>query len=62
MYRRLTHIGIAVKSIEHSGELFTKLFGMEREHAEEVADQKVKAAFFRIGGSRHLLVLPATPG
>ena len=49
MYKRLAHIGIAVRSIDKSSGLFAKLFGVREEHAEEVVDQKVKAAFFRIG-------------
>ena len=49
MYKRLTHIGIAVKDMKASSALFSKLFGMKESHAEEVADQKVNAGFFRIG-------------
>ena len=49
MYKRLTHVGIAVKSIDRSSDLFSKLFGISEEHSEEVAAQNVKAAFFRVG-------------
>lgn len=49
MYKRLTHIGIAVRSIEKSSALFSKLFGIREEHTEEVIPQKVKAMFFRVG-------------
>jgi len=49
MYRRLTHIGIAVRNIAASGPLFSKLFNKKEDHLEEVADQKVRAMFFRIG-------------
>ena len=49
MYKRLTHVGIAVKSIDRSPDLFSKLFGISEEHSEEVAAQNVKAAFFRVG-------------
>ena len=49
MYKRLAHIGIAVKSIDRSSGLFSKLLGISEEHTEEVVPQKVKAAFFRVG-------------
>ncbi len=49
MYKRLTHIGIAVNDLEKSSELFSKLFGVGDGHTEEVTDQKVRATFFRIG-------------
>jgi methylmalonyl-CoA/ethylmalonyl-CoA epimerase len=49
MYKRITHVGIAVKNGEHSSKLFSKLLGKEAEHTEHVSDQGVKATFFRIG-------------
>ena len=49
MYKRLTHVGIAVKNMKASTELFAKLFGMKESHSEVVADQKVNAGFFKIG-------------
>ena len=51
MYKRLTHIGIAVKNIEQASELFSKLFGVDKGHEEEVEDQKVRTTFFNIGES-----------
>ncbi|MEK9138778.1 MAG: methylmalonyl-CoA epimerase [Bacteroidota bacterium] len=61
MYKRLAHIGIAVKSIGKSSELFAKLFGMSEGHSEEVADQKVKATFFKIGEGGIELLEPTSP-
>ncbi len=61
MYKRLTHIGIAVKSIDKSSELFSKLFGIKQGHSEEVNDQKVRAAFFKIGESGIELLEPTGP-
>jgi methylmalonyl-CoA/ethylmalonyl-CoA epimerase len=49
MVRRLTHIGIAVKNLEESAELFRKLFGKPDDHVEEVGEQRVRAMFFRVG-------------
>jgi methylmalonyl-CoA/ethylmalonyl-CoA epimerase len=61
MYTRLTHIGIAVKDLNRSAELFSKLFGMNEGHSEEVADQKVKATFFKIGEGGIELLEPTSP-
>ncbi len=60
MYRRLTHIGIAVKSIAASGSLFSKLFNKAEDHLEEVKDQKVRAMFFRVGESGIELLEPTS--
>lgn len=49
MYKRLTHVGIAVKKLENSSELFSKLLNTNCEHTEEVTEQKVRVSFFRIG-------------
>lgn len=61
MYKRLTHIGIAVKSTDTSSVLFAKLLGKAKEHTEEIADQKVKATFFRIGEGGIELLEPTSP-
>ncbi len=61
MYKRLTHIGIAVRSLEASGDLFSKLFGMRAGHTEEVQEQKVKATFFSIGEGGIELLEPTSP-
>jgi methylmalonyl-CoA/ethylmalonyl-CoA epimerase len=61
MYRRLTHVGIAVKSIDKSSDLFARLFGVMTSDTEEVADQKVRAAFFRFGEGGIELLEPTSP-
>ncbi len=61
MYKRLTHIGIAVKDLEKSAAIFSKLFGMNKEHTEEVAEQKVRASFFKIGESGIELLEATSP-
>ncbi|MBI2618569.1 MAG: methylmalonyl-CoA epimerase [Ignavibacteriales bacterium] len=45
----VAHIGIAVKDLKGSKELFSSLFGVGADHEEEVPDQKVRTAMFRIG-------------
>jgi methylmalonyl-CoA/ethylmalonyl-CoA epimerase len=61
MYKRLTHIGIAVKDLKKSSDVFTKLFGMNEGHTEEVSEQKVRATFFKIGEGGIELLEPTSP-
>ncbi len=49
---KVEHIGIAVKSIETSNELFTKLFAREPYKTEEVASEGVTTSFFRMGETK----------
>lgn len=61
MYKRLTHIGIAVKDLGISGPLFARLFGKKEDHIEEVAEQRVQAMFFRVGEGGVELLEPTAP-
>jgi methylmalonyl-CoA/ethylmalonyl-CoA epimerase len=61
MYKRLTHVGIAVRSLQDSTRLFARLFGKDEAHEEEVKDQKVKTAFFDLGESAVELLEPTGP-
>ncbi|MEI6576250.1 MAG: methylmalonyl-CoA epimerase [Bacteroidota bacterium] len=45
----IEHIGIAVKSLEESIPFYENIFGLKCYAVEEVKDQKVKTAFFKIG-------------
>lgn len=47
----IEHLGIAVKSIEESKPYYENVLGMKCYAIEEVEDQKVKTAFFRVGNS-----------
>ncbi|MCF7568749.1 methylmalonyl-CoA epimerase [Sabulilitoribacter arenilitoris] len=49
---KIEHIGIAVKSLEKSSELFSKLFGKAHYKVEEVASEGVKTSFFKIGENK----------
>lgn len=51
MLNKIDHIGVAVKSLESVKELFKEVFGEEPAFEEEVADQKVKVAGFKVGES-----------
>ncbi|MEP2668998.1 MAG: methylmalonyl-CoA epimerase [Cyclobacteriaceae bacterium] len=47
---KIEHIGIAVKNMEESNQLFSKLLGKEPYKIEEVASEGVRTSFFEIGG------------
>lgn len=49
MIKSINHIGIAVKNLDESIELYKKLFQLTDIHKESVADQKVNIASFKIG-------------
>tara|TARA_R110000868_G_scaffold366725_1_gene629632 strand:- start:69 stop:476 length:408 start_codon:yes stop_codon:yes gene_type:complete len=46
---KIEHIGIAVKSIDESNDLFTKLFGEPNYKTEAVEREGVKTSFFKVG-------------
>jgi methylmalonyl-CoA/ethylmalonyl-CoA epimerase len=48
----IEHIGIAVKDLQASIALFEKLLGTPCYAIEDVAEQKVRTAFFRIGQTK----------
>ena len=61
MFKKVDHIGIAVKSIEDALGLFRDAMGLELEHVEEVADQKVRIAFLPVGETHVELLEPTSP-
>ena len=46
---KIEHIGIAVKNIDESNNLFTKLFGEPNYKTETVESEGVKTSFFKVG-------------
>ena len=56
MVRRIEHIAIAVKDVEASVRLFETLLGKGCGYIETLPDERVKVAFFELGGSRIELV------
>ena len=48
----IEHIGIAVKNLDDAIKLYEKLLGLECYKIEDVADQKVRTAFFLIGQTK----------
>ncbi len=49
---KIEHIGIAVKNLEKSNELFASLFGKQHYKMEEVASEGVKTSFFKSGPNK----------
>lgn len=48
----IEHLGIAVKSLDAAIPYYEKVLGLKCYAVEEVADQKVKTAFFKIGQTK----------
>ncbi len=52
MYRKIDHIGVAVRSIEEALRLYEEGLGLEKTIVEEVADQKTRVAILPVGDCR----------
>ncbi|MDR1543337.1 MAG: methylmalonyl-CoA epimerase [Prevotellaceae bacterium] len=57
----IEHIGIAVKSLDEVIPYYEKLLGQKCYSIEEVADQKVRTAFFKVGDTKIELLEPTSP-
>jgi methylmalonyl-CoA/ethylmalonyl-CoA epimerase len=57
----IEHIGIAVENLENSIRLYETIFGLSCYRIEEVADQKVRTAFFKIGKTKIELLESTDP-
>jgi methylmalonyl-CoA/ethylmalonyl-CoA epimerase len=57
----IEHIGIAVKSLDEAIPYYEKLLGTTCYAIEEVKDQKVKTAFFKIGDTKIELLESTDP-
>ena len=49
---KIEHIGIAVKDLKSSNELFSKLFGTAHYKTEEVESEGVNTSFFKVGENK----------
>lgn len=56
--KKISHIGIAVKSLDEALPLYQEQFGLSLEGITEVASEQVKIAFLKIGDSRFELLEP----
>ncbi len=57
----IEHLGIAVKSIEEALPYYEGVLGLKCYAIEEVADQKVKTAFFQVGQTKIELLESTDP-
>ena len=52
MVKKISHIGIAVESLEDQIPFYRDILGLKFSGTEVVNDQKVKVAFFEVGDTR----------
>lgn len=52
MIKKIEHIGIAVKNINESNQLFKKLFGVQNYKIEAVESEGVSTSFFMLGDTK----------
>ncbi|NWG28269.1 MAG: methylmalonyl-CoA epimerase [Ignavibacteriaceae bacterium] len=57
----IEHIGIAVKNLNESIRYYEEVLGLKCYAVEEVADQKVKTAFFMVGQTKIELLESTSP-
>lgn len=58
---KIEHIGIAVKDLEESNGLFSKLFGQPHYKIETVESEGVKTSFFNVGTNKIELLEATKP-
>lgn len=56
----IEHLGIAVKSLDEAIPYYEKVLGLKCYSIEEVPDQKVKTAFFKVGQTKLELLEPTS--
>jgi methylmalonyl-CoA/ethylmalonyl-CoA epimerase len=61
MINHIDHLGIAVRSLDETVPVYEKALGLRCEHREEVPAQKVRTAFFDVGGVHLELLEPTSP-
>jgi methylmalonyl-CoA/ethylmalonyl-CoA epimerase len=57
----IEHIGIAVKSLDEAIPFYENILGLKCYNIEEVSDQKVKTAFFKVGATKIELLESTDP-
>lgn len=57
----IEHVGIAVESLDEAIAYYQDVLGLECYAIEEVADQKVKTAFFKVGDTKIELLESTDP-
>ena len=57
----IEHLGIAVKNLDESIKYYQEVLGLECYSIEEVKDQKVRTAFFKLGNTKLELLESTDP-
>ncbi|MDL2289835.1 methylmalonyl-CoA epimerase [Paludibacteraceae bacterium OttesenSCG-928-F17] len=57
----IEHLGIAVKSLDEAIPFYENVFGLKCYAVEEVAEQKVRTAFFKVGQTKIELLESTDP-
>lgn len=60
MFKKIDHLGIAVENIQEAIRLYKDILGLDYRGEEEVAEQKVRTAFFPLGESSIELLEPTS--
>ncbi len=61
MIRKIQHIGVAVRKLDDAIPFYRDVLGLELAGIEEVADQKIRAAVFRVGESTIEVIESTSP-
>ncbi|MDD2763700.1 MAG: methylmalonyl-CoA epimerase [Opitutaceae bacterium] len=61
MIKQIDHLGIAVHSLDQAVPVYEQALGLRCERREEVPSQKVRTAFFDVGGVHLELLEPTSP-
>ncbi len=59
--KKIEHIGIAVKDLEVSNDLYAKLLGKKHYKIEEVTSENVNTSFFKVGFNKIELLQATSP-
>jgi methylmalonyl-CoA/ethylmalonyl-CoA epimerase len=61
MFKKIEHIGIAVKDLEAGNALFAKIFDKKHYKTEAVESEGVKTSFFKVGTNKIELLEASNP-
>ncbi|MDR0902539.1 MAG: methylmalonyl-CoA epimerase [Opitutaceae bacterium] len=61
MIKKIDHLGIAVPKLDEAIPFYRDVLGLKYHGQEEVADQKVRTAFFEVGEVHIELLEPTSP-
>lgn len=61
MIRKIQHIGVAVRKLDDAIPFYRDVLGLEFAGIEEVAEQKIRAAVFRVGESTIEVIESTSP-